>query len=68
MFQYGLQVDKYWESGPNTTYEVRIWYTNIVHIILNLSILLLPIVWIRRSRHQRQARLVYMLLFLSGSL
>ena len=68
VFQHGLEVDQYWESGPNTAYEVRIWYTNIVHIILNFSILLLPIVWIRRAQYQRRGKLVYMLLFLSGFL
>ena len=68
IFQNGLQVDNYWLSGPNTIYEIRIWFTNIVHIILNFLIILLAIVWVSRLQYQCRNKLVYTLLFFSGFL
>ena len=70
VFQDGLKVDRYWMLGPNTAYIARVWYTNLVHIILDVIILVLPSIWIRRARlgWSRGLTLIYLLLFLSGFL
>ena len=70
VFQDGLKVDHYWRLGPNTVYVARIWYTNLFHIILDVIILALPGIWIRRARlgWSRKLTLIYLLLFLSGFL
>lgn len=66
VFGYGTHIAEYWASGPNEIYEIRIWWTNISHIVLDVIILLMPIQWIRRSQHTRLGQLVYILLFLAG--
>ena len=70
VFQNGLKVDRYWRYGPNTAYIIRIWYTNLVHIILDVIILALPGIWIRRAQlgWSRKLTMIYLLLFLSGLL
>ena len=70
VFPNGLNFDRYWRFGPSTTYIARIWYTNLVHIILDVMILALPAIWIRRARFRwsRKLTLIYLLLFLSGFL
>ena len=70
VFQNGLKFDRYWRLGPNTAYITRIWYTNLVHIILDVIILALPGIWIRRAQlgWSRKLTMIYLLLFLSGFL
>ena len=70
VFQNGLEFDRYWRLGPNTAYIARVWYTNLIHIILDVLILALPGIWIRRARFRwpRKLTLIYLLLFLSGFL
>ena len=67
VFQNGTDFAKYWISGPNKIYEIRVWYTNIFHIVLDGAILFMPVVWIWRAQHATLGKLVYMLLFLSGA-
>ena len=54
--------------GTNETYEIRIWWTNVTHIMVDVAILLMPIPWIRRSQPALLGRLVYSLFFLAGVL
>ena len=70
VFQDGLNIDLYWRLGPNKAYIVRVWYTNLVHIILDFIILAFALIWIRRAQRQwsRKLTLIYVLLFLSGLL
>ena len=67
-FQDGLQFEYYWTRGPGRIYVIRIWYTNVFHIIIDAAILVLPTIWIRRARLRRLGKPVYLLLFLSGVL
>ena len=46
IFQEGLDVDGYWTSGPDGPYRVRIWYTTVSHVTIDLVVLLFPIPWI----------------------
>ena len=70
VFQNGLNFDLYWRLGPNTAYIARVWYTNLIHIILDFLILALPGIWIWRARFRwpHKLTLIYLLLFLSGFL
>lgn len=67
MFQDGLNLDQYWEIGPNIAYIGRIWYTNLVHIALDILILVLDGIWVLRAfRFSHKLTLIYLLLFLSA--
>ena len=67
VFQDGLNLSQYWEIGPNTAYIDRVWYTNVVHIVLDVMILVLDGIWILRAfRWSRKLTLIYLLLFLSA--
>ena len=63
VFQDGIHFDEYWTIGPNTPYIVRIWYTNILHIVLTVIIVLLPIHWIWLARTKWSRVWVYLVLF-----
>ncbi len=68
IFQEGLNVDGYWTSGPDGPYRVRIWYTTVSHVTIDLVVLLFPIPWIlsiQDRKTQKRFRLL-LLLFLAG--
>lgn len=68
MFEHGTNIAVYWTLRPDKIYEIRIWWTNITHIVLSIYILVMPIPWIKRSQRTRFGQSVYFLLFLAGAL